>query len=919
MKFNNISRVLSIILSVIMIFTAIPVFGVMAEETATEVPEYYFWDEVEYTFDNMGSNSLFNKGDDGSLVVTRKTLGGLTFGLKSKDGSTFTLNPNTSYRLSFKYKVTELTDAENPYIYFYPCRYAIERKGQGDYGTVVGRVSALDGAVAEGAVSAKNEAVRITSVMDDYAIYTVNFTTNSLMRTIGNDEWTYDEVLFLTYGLGSIVYDDFEIAEITQDQIAAESYVRKTNGFPTNTSTYVNSYVNPGNATSIYENGILTGTGQGGTQLKIENPNYAGMVAFYFDGENYKLDASTTYTIRFRAYAGSISPADSNTGITGGVHVFPAVGHKPDSSNKLDRGDNPTVGTGIYAANTLRTVSSYGGDTNAKNQRPFIGEAGVLKTYEYTFTTPASFNEHASLGTCNYFMIALLGKGYTLYIDRIEIAKVTGSTTYYPNLNGSQYTNNPNKLGITVNRSLVMNDAVVKPLELSGCADADMSNFKFTGWYSDRALDTTAVNDTAACYAAWDIIEDYTITRDYTTVPFEVNGTTKDVATSGINVSNDSGKVKINIENKNTPERYMIKDNNYSEIKLYPNSAYKIVIDYELAQDSNISLGMDTRFCVNFNESPTTLLSATDNPYTLDNNANLNGKLVYYFSTNDFGAFAHSRLGQYVDTLCLSIRGTGTISFSSITLTAMAGDSFPSEFTFNSEATAFIVPNNPGTVTRYALTVPTDGSSVSVFTNIHYEVDTLGLKVNDTVLFETSDEAGRVYTATLTDGDKISFEDYNKYSEDTANFGVIAAQTVDYPDSDSGIRFRIRSSNFVEEETVKTYYNGKVYTVVNYGIKVGESFVKDDIAKANALKSEGTDISFADATAYHITDTYTDYTLAVKDVDEDKYIYAVGYMLLADDDDTTADITVYTKNVLVNSYADLQNGTLGSIITIPQK
>ena len=917
MKTNkNAFRILSIVLSLIMIICAIPALGVMAEDTATEevteAPEYYFWDKVEMSF--VSNGDFFTEGEDGSVIYNRSDkTAGADFGLKLEDGTMFTLSPNTSYRLSFKYKVTALYDETTPYISFYPGRYATERGYKGDINAVEGMSVPLEG--TETAAFLRNEAVRVTSVMEDFETYTVNFTTNSLKRTINGNEWTYDDLLFFTRGIGSVVYDDFEIAEITAEQLATENYDKAKTYYTQNNSTYVDGGMSTTYATSIYEHGILKGTSKGGTQVRFNNPSNAGILGFYFDGE-YQLEPSTTYTIRFRAYANEIYTTDEASGSTEGVYVFPAVGHKPNSANKINRL------TTLYAAHSAKAVWSYNPDSNVKSQRPFVSEEKVLKTYEHTFTTPATFNTDATDGTCNYFMIALLGKGYDLYIDRIEIAKVTGSTAYYPNLNGAEYTKTPNNTGVTVKRSLVMDDAVVKPLELSGCADADMSNFEFTGWYSDPALETAAVNDTAACYAAWDIAKDYTVTRDFATAPFVYeDNNSKDVIShvaQGIAMSDDNGKAKVELS---SAERYyVIRDNNYKNFKLYPDSVYKIELDYELAQDSNLALGLFARFHVNLYHKPTTLLTTADSAYALNNDANASGKLVYYFSTNDFAAWSDWQVGQYVDTLSLTIKGTGAISFSTISVTAMTGDSFPSELTFGGEAATFVIPNKPGTATRYALTIPADGSSISVHTDNNIEVDTLGLTVNGAVLFETSDDAGKVYTAALNIGDKIAFSGYHKTnSKNAANFGVVAAQTVDYPDTDAGVRFRIRSSKFVVDDAVKTYYNGKVYTVVNYGIKVGESFVKDDIAKADALKSEGTDISLAEASAYHTTDTYTDYTLAVKDVDEDKYLYVLGYMVLTDDDDATADITVYTKNVLVNSYADLQNGTECAFISISQK
>lgn len=920
MKNNkNAFRILSIILSLVMIIAAVPVIGVIAEdaaeEPAVEAPEYYFWDDVKITFES--NSNFFSEGEDGSIVASRSTLGGVDFGLKCEDGSMFTLSPNTSYRLSFKYKVTALTDETNQYIYFFPGRYATERGNQGNYGAIVGMAIPLDGAITESASFLRNEAVRITEVMDDYATYTVNFTTNSLNRTVNGTEYLYDDLLLFTYGMGSIVYDDFEIAEITEEQLAAEDYAKATKYFATSNSTYVDGGLSTTYATSIYEYGVLTGTGKGGTQVRFNNPGSAAILGFYFDGE-YQLEPSTTYTVRFRAYADEIYTKEEKSGSTEGIYVFPAVGHAPNSSNKINRTGN------LYAAWSAKTIYSYNNDNNVKSKYPFIGEEKVLKTYECTFKTPATFNTDATDGTCNYFMLALLGKGYDLYIDRIEIAKVTGSTTYYPNLNGAEYTKTPNNTGVTVNRSIVMNDAVVNPFELAGCETADMSDFKFTGWYSDPALEISAVNTDTACYAAWDIVNEYTVTRDFTTAPFVYNQDLScDVSSgTGSNMSDDNGKLKFENNEASALERYyMIKDADYKNFKLYPDSIYKIELNYELADDSNIVLGLATRFDVNLSKDPTVLLSVADSPYKLDNNANAAGKLVYYFNTSDFATYNNWQVGQYIDSLAITIRGTGSISFSDISVTALVGENFPSEFTFAGEDMAVVLTNNPGSATNYALTIPADGSEIAVHTGNRTQVDALGLKVNGAVLFDTSDDiTGKVYTAALTAGDKVSFDVYKTGTAGYgANFAVVAAQTVDYPDFYNGVRFRIRTNFFESDGVIKTYYNGKVYTVVDCGVKVGESFVKDDVARANSLKTDGTDVSLTGAEAYHTTDAYTDYTLAVKDVDEDKYLYVAGYMVLADDNDNTVDITVYTKNVLVNSFDDLQNSVECAFITIAQR
>ena len=918
MKTNkNAFRISSIILSLIMIIVAIPTFGVLAEDSVTETteaPEYYFWDKVEYIFEN--NSPFLSEGEDGSIVASRPTLGGVDFGLKCEDGSMFTLSPDTSYRLSFKYKVTALTDEANQYICFYPGRYATERGDQGNYSSVVGRAIPLDGTIAETAAFLKNEAVRITEVMDEYETYTINFKTNSLKRTVSGVEYLYDDFLLFTYGVGAIAYDDFEIAEITDEQIATENYDKATTYYTQNNSTYVDGGMSTTYATSIYENGVLTGTGKGGTQVRFNNPSNAAILGFYFDGE-YQLEPSTTYTLRFRAYANEVYTTEENSLSTEGVYIFPAVGHKPNSANKINRT------TTLYAAHSANTVWYYNSDNNAKSQRPFICEEKVLKTYEHTFTTPATFNEDATDGTCNYFMLALLGRGYDLYIDRIEIAKVTSATTYYPNLNGSEYTNTPNYKGVTVKRSLVMNDAVVKPLELSGCGTADMSNFKFVGWYSDAALETSAVNDTVACYAAWDVAEDYTITRDFATTPYEYKTDLScDVSSAtGSNMSNDSGKLKFETAADEEAERYyVIRDNGYKNFKLYSDSVYKIELCYGLMENSEITLGWAARSHDNLGTAPTTLLSTVDGEYTLTDSSPASGKLVYYISTAKFSHSSNSKVGQYFDSLSLTVKGTGSISFSSISVTALAAEPITNEFTFAGENVTYVVPNRPGIATRYALTLAGDGSSISVHTGSSWQVDALGLTVNNKVLYDTSDTAGKVYNTALHNGDKIAINGFNKGNcVNAANFAVVAAQTVDYPDTDTDIRFRIRSYNYNNGNSDTVAYNSKEYTVVRYGIKVGESYVKDDIDKANALKAEGTDISLEGKNAYNSTDRFTDYTLAVKDVDEERYIYAVGYMVLDDINNPGNNITVYSKNVLVNSYNDLQNGTLGSIITVSQK
>ncbi len=916
MKTNkNAFRILSIVLSLIMIICAIPALGVMAEDTATEevteAPEYYFWDKV--TYKDVTDANYIKMGDTLKYERTNSE-SGAGFTLVNPDNTTtnYKLSASTTYRLSFKYKVTAITEGSR--IKLFAARFSNARVKAGNialYNMLTGYTRTLN--MASTVAGNKSIEVRlIDNVMADFATYTVVFTTPADLTSGG---YMYDDLAIIIQGSGSAEIDDVEIAEITEEVKTAENYVALSDDFSGISASGTTSLVNSGNV--VMSDGVAKDVGSLSgyvTNTKVAKlNNVTGNNGFYFTSD-YAVEAGATYTMRFKYFVPAITE-----GVT--FHANPSLYFAKGKDTNIK--SNALLFTGDTTYSNFQATTS-----ETRGLGIVVTEVtDKFEVCEITFTVPKSFFSDANRGVRQYLTLStmVVGTGnITICFDDFEIAKVTGSTAYYPNLNGAEYTKTPNNTGVTVKRSLVMTDAVVKPLELSGCADADMSNFVFTGWYSDPALETAPVNDTAACYAAWDIVSDYTVTRDFTTAPFVYNTDLScDVSSAtGSNMSDDNGKLKFENDTDSALGRYyLIRDNDYKNFKLYPDSVYKIELDYELAADSDILLGFFARYHANLSHNPTTLLTTADsNAFALNNDANASGKLVYYISTRDLAAWSNWQVGQYVDSLSLTINGKGSVSFSSISVTALATEQITNEVTFEGENTTWVIPNQPGTATRFALTTTADGSSLKVNTGLNWQVDALGVTVNGTVLFETSDDAGMVYNTALVEGDKIAINAFHTTNTaNAANFAVVAAQTVDYPDTDAGVRFRIRSYNKNAGDASAVVYNKKVYTVQNYGIKVGESFVKDDIAKADALKSEGTDISLAEAQAYHTTDTYTDYTLAVKDVDEDKYLYVLGYMVLTDDDDATADITVYTKNVLVNSYADLQNGTECAFISISQK
>ena len=906
MKTNkNAFRISSIILSLIMIIVAIPTFGVMAEDT-TEPPEYYFWDNVEYK--DVTDPNYIKTGDTLKYNRTNGDAGaGFTLVNPDNKSTNYKLSANTTYRLSFKYKVTAITEGSR--IKVFAARFSNARVQAGNiqfYNMLNGYTRTLN--LATIVAGNKTTEVRlIDSVMTDFTNYTVVFTTPDDLNSSG---FMYDDLAIIIQGKGSAEIDDVEIAEITDEVKTAENYVAVSDDFSDIAASGTANLVNSSNvymSDGVAKDGSETGYAKNTRVAKLNN--VSGNNGFYFTSD-YAVEAGATYTMRFKYFVPSITE-----GVT--FHANPSL--------YFAKGKDTNIKSNALLFTGDKTYSNYQATTSeARGLGIKVTKANdKFEVCEITFTVPSSFFSDANRGVRQYLTIStmVVGDGSaTVCFDDFEIAKVTGSTTYYPNLNGSDYVRT-NADGVALNRSLVMTDAVVAVSELAGCADADMSNFKFTGWYSDVALENPAANDTANCYAAWDIAKDYTVTRDFAEAPFVYNDDkSKDIishVSSGVAISDDNGKAKV--EFSSGERYYLIRDNNYENFKLYPNSVYKIELNYELEQGSEFLLGLVARYYANLTDKPTTLLTTADSAYPLDNNSLPTGKLVYYFSTKNFSVWSNWQVGQYIDSLSLTIKGSGSISFSSISVTALATEQITNEFTFEGENVTWVIPNQPGIVTRFALTAPADGSSISVHTNNDWQVDALGLTVNNTVLYDTNDTAGKVYNTALVNGDKIAINGFHKGNcVNAANFAVVAAQTVDYPDTDEGVRFRIRSYNYNNADASTVAYNKKEYMVVSYGIKVGKSFVKDDIAKAAALKTEGTDISLAEANAYHSTDSFTDYTLAVKDVEKDKYIYALGYMIL-EDIETSEKVTVYSKNALVNSYNDLQSGTLGSMITIAQE
>ncbi len=906
MKTNkNAFRISSIILSLIMIIVAIPTFGVMAEDT-TEPPEYYFWDNVEYK--DVTDSNYIKTGDTLKYNRTNSESGaGFTLVNPDNKSTNYKLSANTTYRLSFKYKVTAITEGSR--IKIFAARFSKARVQAGNayfYYMLTGYTRSLN---STDAGNNTTEVRLIDDVMNDFTNYTVVFTTPSDLNSGG---YLYNDLVIIIQGSGSAEIDDVEIAEITDDIKTSENYVALADDFSGVSASGTTDLVNSGNV--YMSNGVAYDGYKSGwvPNAKVAKLNkVSGNNGFYFTSD-YALEAGATYTMRFKYFVSNITEGTT-------FYANPSVYFAKGKDIYINGNANLFTGSG-KSNHEVSTAEDRGlGIAVTKATDKF-------EVCEITFKAPSSFFDGGNRGVRNYLTIStkVVGGGTaTVCFDDFEIAKVTGSTVYYPNLNGSEYTNTPNCTGVTVKRSLVMTDAVVYPSELSGYENADMTNFKFTGWYGDAAFTTATSNANTECYAAWDIAKDYTVTRDFAASPYVYSEDLScDVSSAkGSNMSNDNGKLKFeNAENETVERFYLIRDNGYKNFKLYSDSVYKIELCYDLMENSEITLGWEARFHANLAYNPTTLLSTVDGEYTLTDSSPASGKLVYYISTAKFIPWSNWQVGQYVDSLSLTVKGKGSISFSSISVTALATEPITNEFTFAGENVTYVVPNMPGKATRYALTLAGDGSSISVHTGGSWQVDALGLTVNNKVLYDTSDTAGKVYNTALHNGDKIAINGFNKGNcVNAANFAVVAAQTVDYPDTDTGIRFRIRSYNYNNGNSATVAYNSKEYTVVSYGIKVGESYVKDDIDKANALKVEGTDISLDVKNAYHSTDSFTDYTLAVKDVDEERYIYAVGYMVLNDIDNPGNNITVYSKNVLVNSYNDLQNGTLGSIITVSQK